>query len=169
MNAVSRAKLSRLIVIRKVVAWIFCLLTLALFLPGAAAARHFEPLEIESAAGTHRFQVELALDDESRQRGLMERPSLAPDRGMLFIFEPRRRVAMWMKDTWIPLDMLFIDAAGVIRFVAPMREPHSLDITASPEPVRAVLEIRGGRAAELGIAAGDRVRHRLLGTAGQQQ
>lgn len=161
-------EISHLILIRKAVICFFCLLTLILFLP-AAAAQQFEPLEIESAAATHRFQVELALDDESRRRGLMERPSLAPDAGMLFIFEPQRRVAMWMKNTWIPLDMLFIDAAGVIRYIAHKREPHSLDITAAPEPVLAVLEIPGGRAEELGIEVGDRVKHRLLGAAPGQQ
>lgn len=127
-----------------------------------ADAQQREILEIASGDDLHRFRVELAVTPPERQRGLMERPYLPPDEGMLFLFDPPQPVAMWMKNTWIPLDMLFIDDAGEIRFIAAERVPFSLDITSFRGATRAVLEIAGGRAEELGIRVGDKVGHPRL-------
>lgn len=91
---------------------------------------------------------------------MMFRTSLAPDRGMIFPYSPPQAVGFWMKNTLIPLDMLFIRADGTIARIA-TAQPHSLDQVSSVEPIVAVLEIAGGRAAELGIREGDRVEYRL--------
>ena len=91
---------------------------------------------------------------------MMYRRSLAPDRGMLFPYSPPVPVGFWMKDTFIPLDMIFIREDGTIARIA-TAAPHSLDSISSIEPIVAVLEIAGGRAAELGIREGDRVSYTL--------
>ena len=114
-------------------------------------------LTIQTRAGPRPFKVEIARDEPDREQGLMHRTSLAPDHGMLFLFDEVRPVAMWMKDTPIPLDMLFIGADGRIARIAAMTTPQSLAIISSGEPVRAVLEIKGGEAAGQGIAVGDKV------------
>ena len=118
------------------------------------------PLAIRSKSGTHRFTVEVARTLEEQARGLMHREALAPDRGLIFPYETPQPVAFWMKDTLIPLDMIFIRPDGTIARIAGNTVPHSLEPVPSLEPVSAVLEIRGGRAAELGITAGDRVEWR---------
>lgn len=130
-----------------------------------AAARHsaegleMQQLTIESARGAaHRFVVEVARTPAEQQRGLMFRNQLGRDRGMIFPFDPPREASFWMKDTLIPLDIIFIRADGTIGSIAAMTRPHSLAPVRSGEPVAAVLEIAGGRAAELGIRPGDRVR-----------
>ncbi len=115
------------------------------------------PLTIRSASGTHRFTVEVARSPEEQALGLMHRQSLAPDRGMLFPYDPPQPASFWMKNTLIPLDILFIRTDGTIARIAANTVPLSLDPVPSLEPVAAVLEIAGGRAAELGIAPGDRV------------
>jgi uncharacterized membrane protein (UPF0127 family) len=120
------------------------------------------PLAIEGDAGRHEFEVELAITPEQRQWGLMFRDHLADDQGMLFDFEKMQPVTMWMRNTLISLDMLFIDDEGRIRRIAAETTPLSDATIPSGEPVRAVLELRGGRAAELGIRAGDRVIHPLF-------
>jgi uncharacterized membrane protein (UPF0127 family) len=114
------------------------------------------PLTIRSASGEHRFVAEVAATPEQQERGLMFRRELGPDRGMIFPYDPPQVVGFWMKNTLIPLDMVFIRADGTIARIA-TATPLSLDTVGSGEPVVAVLEIRGGRAAELGIRAGDRV------------
>ena len=91
---------------------------------------------------------------------MMFRRSIAPDRGMIFPYSPPQPVGFWMRNTFIPLDMIFIRADGTIARIA-TATPHSLESVSSPEPVVAVLEIGGGRAAELGIREGDRVSYRL--------
>lgn len=117
-------------------------------------------LEIVTASGQHRtFNVEVVSRPEERERGLMYRQSLAPDAGMLFDFQQDQLVSMWMKNTFIPLDMLFITADGTVAKVAADAVPQSLATIPSDRPVRAVLEIKGGEAARQGIAAGDRVLH----------
>jgi uncharacterized membrane protein (UPF0127 family) len=121
-----------------------------------------QPLEIVTAKGRHALQVEFVDNDESRTRGLMFRKSLAPDRGMLFDFKTERPLAFWMKNTLIPLDMVFIRADGTIRSIARNTTPLSEAPVPSGGPVRAVLEIPGGRAAQLGILPGDRVLHRIF-------
>ena len=116
------------------------------------------PLTVTTAAGkTHRFIVEVARTPEEQARGLMDRQSLAPDRGMVFPYQPPQPVAFWMKNTLIPLDMIFIAPGGRILRIEPNTVPHSLEPVGSGEPVEAVLELAGGRSAELGIAAGDKV------------
>jgi uncharacterized membrane protein (UPF0127 family) len=114
-------------------------------------------LTIQSRSGTHQFTVEMARTPEQQAHGLMERQSLAPDRGMLFPYEPPQNASFWMKNTLIPLDMIFIRPDGTIALIAANTVPMSLDPIPSLEPVAAVLEIAGGRAAELGIQAGDKV------------
>lgn len=115
------------------------------------------PLTIRSANGIHRFIVEVARSPDEEAQGLMFRQSLAPDRGMIFPFDPPRVATFWMKNTLIPLDMVFIRADGTIESIAANAVPLSLDTEASQGPVVAVLEIAGGRAAELGIGPGDKV------------
>lgn len=116
-------------------------------------------LSIETRQGAVSVSVEVATTPETRETGLMNRTELAPDAGMLFVYPPDRAIAFWMKNTLIPLDMLFIDDAGVIQFIKHEAQPH--DLTPVPGPTgiaaRAALEINGGRAEELGIAVGDRV------------
>jgi uncharacterized membrane protein (UPF0127 family) len=114
-------------------------------------------LEIESQTGRHRFSVEVARTPEEQARGLMFRQSLGPAEGMIFPFAPPRPASFWMKNTLIPLDMLFVRADGIIAFIAPNTVPHSEQPVGVGEPVAAVLEIAGGRAYELGIREGDKV------------
>ena len=114
------------------------------------------PLRIRTSAGTHNFRIEVARTEEQQARGMMFREQVGPDEGMLFPFVPPRPASFWMKNTLIPLDMLFIRADGTIARIAAMTVPHSLEPVAVGEPVAAVLELGGGRAAALGIAEGDR-------------
>ncbi len=130
----------------------------------ARAQQTFESTRVEvvTATASHPFTVELARTAAQRARGLMFRRSLRGDAGMLFDFRVERSVGMWMKNTLIPLDMLFIDATGAIVQVEHSATPGDLRPIKSERPVRAVLELAGGRAARLGIAEGDRVRHRIF-------
>ena len=123
----------------------------------SAAGLDQVPLTIRSESGAHRFTVEVAHTPEEQANGLMHRQSLAADRGMLFPYEPPQSASFWMKNTLIPLDMIFIRPDGTIARIAANTVPLSLDPVPSLEPVSAVLEIAGGRAAELGIREGDRV------------
>lgn len=106
---------------------------------------------------THRFTVEVARTPDEQQRGMMFRQGLAADRGMLFPLANAVQATFWMKDTLIPLDLLFIRADGSIANIAANARPHDLTLLPSDGVVGAVLELRGGRAAELGIRPGDRV------------
>ncbi len=115
------------------------------------------PLTIRSGDRVHRFTVEVARTPQEQAQGLMHRQSLAPDRGMLFPYAPPQPVSFWMKNTLIPLDIIFIKQDRTIVNIAENTVPLSLDPVPSLEPVVAVLEIAGGRSAELGIKAGDRV------------
>lgn len=114
------------------------------------------PLTITSGSGVHRFTVDVATTDEQQERGLMFVRSLAPDRGMIFPYDPPQSVSFWMRNTLIPLDIIFIRPDGTI---ARITHAKALDETPLPagEPVALVLEIRAGRAAELGIREGDHV------------
>ncbi len=116
------------------------------------------PLRITTATGkVHRFTVEVAATEAQQARGLMFRSSLAPDAGMIFPMRPPRMASFWMKNTFISLDIIFVRANGRIARIAANTQPFSLDPIESGEPVAAVLEIAGGRAAALGIREGDRV------------
>jgi uncharacterized membrane protein (UPF0127 family) len=122
-------------------------------------------LTIISASGPHRFKVELAETPAQMTQGLMFRTSLAPDAGMLFDYRQPTAATMWMRNTLIPLDMLFVDAQGRIVNIYERAVPQSLDVIAAAEPVRAVIELNGGTAARLGIEPGDRVVHPIFGNA----
>ncbi len=128
----------------------------------AHAAAPTEQLVIDAAKAPVTFVVEIAATPEARQQGLMFREHLAPLHGMLFDFGTTRPVAMWMKNTKLPLDMIFIDRAGLITSIAADTVPESETIIPSQGPVRAVLEIGAGESARLGIRTGDRVRYALF-------
>ncbi|QFY60509.1 DUF192 domain-containing protein [Rhizobium grahamii] len=117
-----------------------------------------EPLIIQTAAGKRlNFTVEIADTNEQRQRGLMYRKEMAEDAGMIFDFGTSRRVQMWMENTILPLDMLFVDAAGVIRGIKQNAVPYSEDIIDSVTAVKYVVELNAGVTAKLGIKPGDRM------------
>jgi uncharacterized membrane protein (UPF0127 family) len=119
-------------------------------------------LFILSGEQRYAFQVELADSPDERRIGLMHRREMAADHGMLFDFGKTAPVAMWMRNTYIPLDMLFIRADGEIVNIIHDTVPHSEAILASDGPVRAVLEVPAGTTRLLGIKAGDSVRHSTL-------
>ena len=139
---------------------LLCLAVLAV--SGTAAALDRTPLAIETGQGRFEFEVELAATPAERAQGLMFRESLADDRGMLFDFGGLKPVAMWMRNTFIPLDILFIRPDGIISRIAHDAEPLSDAVIESGEPVSAVLELRGGLTSEHGIEPGDRVVHDLF-------
>jgi hypothetical protein len=114
------------------------------------------PLTIKSRTGVHQFSVDIAATPEQQERGLMFVKSLAPDRGMIFPYDPPQEIAFWMKNTLIPLDIVFIRSDGTIARIV-HGEPLSLEPLPSGEPVGLVLEIGGGRASKLGIKEGDTV------------
>ena len=145
----------------------FIVALLALFglLQPASAQARLEKLTIRSSSGVHAFEVEVARTAEDRARGLMHRRYMPADRGMLFDFGVDGPVAMWMKDTFIPLDMLFIRKDGTIAYVAENTKPKSLDTIGITEPVLAVLELAGGTAKKKGIRPGDKVYHRIFDNA----
>jgi len=121
-----------------------------------------DELEIVASTGTHSFVVEIASSQEARSRGLMFRREMAANAGMLFDYGYEQPVAMWMKNTYIPLDMLFIARDGRVVNTIERTVPHSLQALPSARPVRAVLEVVAGTVSRLKIKAGDIVRHRLF-------
>jgi uncharacterized protein len=121
-----------------------------------------EPLQITTSRGAVNLQVEFADTENERARGLMYRRSMAPDHGMLFDFQEERDVFFWMKNTYIPLDMIFIRADGTIAAVASNTTPLSEAPVGPGTRVQAVLELNAGRAEALGIHAGDKVIHRIF-------
>ncbi len=130
--------------------------------PAAGEAAGLEALTIASSSARHAFHVEVMRTPDQRAKGLMYRNYLPPDRGMLFDFGASEPVAMWMQNTYIPLDMLFIRADGTIARIAENTEPLSTRTIPSGEPVLSVLEINGGVSRQLGIKPGDRVEHKLF-------
>jgi hypothetical protein len=122
-----------------------------------ARAAELQTIEIASKTGVHAFEVEMAITPEEKEHGLMFRKELPAGHGMLFDFQFDQPVAFWMKNTYIPLDMLFIRSDGRILRIAENTEPFSERNIPSGGPVRAVLEVIGGTAKKLGIAPGDRV------------
>lgn len=141
-----------------------------IFLAGMVAASFaradqsvFEPLNIVTVKGeTHSFRVEIARTPLEQMVGLMYREDMEEDAGMLFLFSTPRLAAFWMKNTLIPLDMLFIDAEGRIVNIHENVPPLSLEQRPSNGPVMAVLELLGGTTARLGIAAGDKIEHKAF-------
>ena len=133
----------------------------AAFDPGAPAVT--EALTVETAAGAkYPFKVEVVKEETVRNRGLMFRQSLPDDGGMLFDYDPPQAISFWMKNTYIPLDIMFIDAKGMILNIAAETTPLSLQPLPSTGEARGVLEVKGGTCAKLGIKAGDHVHHRLF-------
>jgi uncharacterized protein len=131
-------------------------------IPGAAAGQSAAGLEqitlcVTSAAKTHSFTVEAARTSAEQAKGLMFRTALPDNAGMIFPFPEPRIASFWMKNTVIPLDIIFVRADGTIESIAANTVPYSMTPVVSGEPVSAVLELRGGLAAELGIVAGDKV------------
>ena len=126
----------------------------------ADAISPLEDLQVVTASGaTHRFKVEIADDEAERQRGLMFRPQLDRGRGMLFEFPSEQMRSFWMKNTYIPLDIIYIARNGRIVSIAAQTTPFSEAPVPSEGPATGVLEINGGLAAELGIKPGDTVKH----------
>jgi uncharacterized protein len=134
-----------------------------LLLGAVALAQGTEPLAIVTKDGQrHSFRVEVARNDADRAQGLMYRRSMPADHGMLFDFGKVEPVAMWMQNTYLPLDMLFIRPNGVIARIAANTEPLSTRTIPSGEAVLSVLELNAGTAARLGVTPGDRVEHPLF-------
>lgn len=129
---------------------------------GPAPASNLQTLEIASKTGVHAFAVELAQTDDERAKGLMYRKELPEGRGMLFDFRREQEVSMWMQNTYIPLDMMFIRADGRILSIAENTTPLSTRTISSGGPVLGVLEVIGGTVRKLGIAPGDRVAHPMF-------
>ena len=121
-----------------------------------------EALEIVTASGSHQFSVEVMRDDSQRARGLMYRRSMPQDRGMLFDFKREEPISMWMKNTYLSLDMVFVDRSGRVINVAENTEPLSERIIPSGAPAYAVLELNAGSARRIGLKAGDRLRHSMF-------
>jgi uncharacterized membrane protein (UPF0127 family) len=128
----------------------------------AARAASVQPLEIATRSGVQVFSVEMATTEEEKQAGLMYRKELPDGKGMLFDFSPEQQISMWMKNTYISLDMIFIRADGRILRIAENTEPHSTKIISSGGLARGVLEVIAGTAQKYGIQPGDRVAHPLF-------
>ena len=144
--------------------FLLSLVVIGLLLPSAGHAEStLEKVIIETASGDVTFDVEVMRTEEERQRGLMARAYLPEMRGMLFDFGQPQEVRMWMKDTPLPLDMLFIRADGTIARIT-RGEPFSTRTLPSGEPVLGVLEINGGLSTRMGIKEGALVRHKLFGS-----
>ena len=121
---------------------------------------------IETATGAPAWTVELASDNASRSRGLMYRKSMAQQTGMLFRMENSRMITMWMKNTFIPLDMVFADPQGRIVHIHRGAVPHSLDHISSRQPARYVLEVNAGEVDQYGVSVGDVLKHPWILPAG---
>jgi uncharacterized membrane protein (UPF0127 family) len=128
----------------------------------AVRAAEIQPLEIVTKSGVQMFSVEMAVTDKEREVGLMYRKELADGRGMLFDFTPEQPISMWMKNTFISLDMIFIGANGRILRIAENTEPQSTRIISSGGPAKGVLEVIAGTARKYGIAPGDQIVHPLF-------
>jgi uncharacterized membrane protein (UPF0127 family) len=138
---------------------LLCALSIGL----SAAQAAPQPLEIATKSGVHTFSVELAETDQEKATGLMFRKELADGKGMLFDFNIEQPISMWMKNTYIPLDMIFIRNDGRVSRIAENTEPMSLKVIPSGGPARAVLEVIAGTARKYGIAPGDRIAHPMFG------
>ena len=131
-------------------------------LDAPAPAAETQTLEIATSNGVHSFAVEFVANDADRAKGLMFRRELPEGQGMLFDFKREQDVSMWMENTYISLDMLFINADGRIRRIAENTTPLSRQTIPSGGPVRGVLEVIAGTARKFGIKPGDRVAHPMF-------
>lgn len=164
------------VLVRTLLVAMALVVTLALNHGRAADSAPYEPLDpakaqslptsaltIESTGKMHIFTVELADDDAERNTGLMHRAELAADRGMLFDFVQPRRAAFWMRNTFIPLDMIFAKSDGEIVHIVENVRPHVEQPVGPDRPIRAVLELNAGTVARLGIRPGDVIHHAVFG------
>jgi len=144
--------------------WVFVAAAIALYAIAGhgAQAASVQPLEIVTKSGVQVFSVEMATTEQEKETGLMYRKELADGKGMLFDFSPAQEVSMWMKNTYIPLDMIFIRADGRILRIAENTEPMSTTIIPSRGLAKGVLEVIAGTAKKYGIEPGDRVGHPLF-------
>ena len=127
--------------------------------PRDATGQPLEPLSVVTATGTHKFMVEIADEEPERQRGLMFREPLADDRGMLFEFPDVTERGFWMRNTPSSLDIIYIDPQGRIVSITSHAVPFSEQVIPSNGAASGVLELRAGRAGEIGAKAGDQVQH----------
>ncbi|TYO67277.1 DUF192 domain-containing protein [Bradyrhizobium hipponense] len=146
--------------------WLAAILVIATYAVASApaGAANLQTLEIVTKNGVQVFSVEMATTEEEKQTGLMHRKELADGKGMLFDFSPEQEVSMWMKNTYISLDMIFIRADGRILRIAENTEPMSTKIISSHGLAKGVLEVPAGTAQKYGIRPGDRVGHPLFGS-----
>jgi uncharacterized membrane protein (UPF0127 family) len=140
--------------------WFAWLIILAF--PVASDPLAVEPLQIVTASGTHVLRVEVARTAEEQEKGLMFRRSLPKDGGMLFNAQSEQEISMWMKNTYIPLDMIFVSEKGRVISVAHDAKPMSETIISSGAPAYAVIELNAGTAKKLSIRVGDLVRHSIF-------
>lgn len=130
---------------------------------GSIGQEKLEALTIETSGGKHSFLVEVMRTEPQRERGLMFRRFLPNDRGMLFDFKSEQPLMMWMKNTYLPLDMIFISRSGKVVGIAQNTEPLSERIISSGAPASAVLEVNAGTVIKIGLGIGDKIRHPLFG------
>jgi uncharacterized membrane protein (UPF0127 family) len=142
--------------------FLFGFLNLPLGVQAFAQVQTLEKLEIVTATGTHEFSVEVMRTPAELERGLMFRRFLPLDRGMLFDFKTEKPVMMWMKNTYLPLDMIFIARSGRVVGLAENTEPFSEKIIPSGAPTYSVLEVNAGTVAKIGLKVGDEVRHPMF-------
>jgi uncharacterized membrane protein (UPF0127 family) len=147
----------------RLLASIFALISLAAASTGARAQQALEAIEVVTAAGTYPFSVEVMRTPEQLSQGLMFRRYMPEDRGMLFDFKAEQPVQFWMKNTYLPLDMIFISKAGKIVSIAENAEPLSEKLIPSGAPVVGVLEVNAGTAARIQAKPGDSVRASIFG------
>ena len=148
--------------LRRMVLALGSILLVACLGSGHVSAQNLEKLTLVTASGRHDFQVEVMRTPDERAKGLMFRRFMPADRGMLFDFQRVEPVAMWMQNTYIPLDMIFIRADGSVARIAERTEPLSTRTIPSGEPVLSVLELNGGIAEKIGLKPGDKVEHGLF-------
>jgi uncharacterized membrane protein (UPF0127 family) len=151
----------------RVAPFLVVLALLAVGLMHSAHAMRLETLKLITARGTHVIDIEVTETPAEKAQGLMFRTRLADTAGMLFFYETPQEITMWMRNTYIPLDMVFIRADGVVHRIEARTEPLSENIVASRGNVTACLELAGGAAERLGLKAGDRVEHRFFKPAKQ--
>ena len=146
----------------RILVCVFGILACPITLAQSTASFPISSLEIDSGEKRHRFKIELAVTPEQKIRGLMFRKHLDSDKGMLFDYGSPREISMLMKNTYIPLDMVFIDGKGRISHIVERTMPMSEEYIGSNGFVRAVLELNGGTVSRLGIKLGDQVAHEIF-------
>jgi uncharacterized membrane protein (UPF0127 family) len=134
-------------------------------LTGPAGAAETGTIVLKTETGEHPYTIELAITGSQRAKGLMFRRTLPKTHGMLFLYDPPQEIGMWMRNTYIPLDMVFIDAEGRVHRIETHTEPFSTTILRSGGAVAAVLELNAGEAEKIGLRPGDEVVHPALGRA----